>query len=37
VSRITAPLPHELTATRAAIVKPIDAAGADDAVPMTTS
>ena len=37
VSTMTAPLPYEVAAASAAIVRPIDAAGADDAIPMTTS
>ena len=37
VSRMTGPLPYAVAAARAASVSPIDAAGAEDAIPMTTS
>jgi len=37
VSRMTGPLPYAVVAARAASVSPIDAAGAEDAIPMTTS
>ena len=37
VSTMTAPLPYAVAAASAASVSPIDAAGADDAIPMMTS